>query len=217
MTEQKPISEHIPSGEQHLILIVDDNDKVRQALSHILSVEGFSLIEARSVGQACDALENKPISLLILDWFLRPGFPVPDEPALGSQVLKRCREVDQHLPVLVISGYGDVANVGADALMNGADAFMAKPFDTAALVRWVRLWKERQMEPFSLIDRAHTPTLEEVKTRYVHYIVRREGGEISRAAQILGINRGTVSKHCASKVCRVMEETRMGQTKQRRS
>jgi DNA-binding NtrC family response regulator len=151
------------------------------------------MIEAGSVVEACDVLERTSVSLIILDWFLGQRFPGLHDSGLGSEVLKKCRgsETSSHVPVLVITSFADVANVQADAYMNGADALMRKPLELEAVQKWLCLWKARILSPFRLLR--GTPTLDDIDRRYVQYVFEKQGGHISQTAEVLGINRSTVS------------------------
>jgi len=93
------------------ILIVDDEPGVRQSLTGILADEGY-LAEAVESGEAClTALEERRYDLVLLDVWL----PKMD----GLETLSRLRESDPHLPVVAISGHGNI-ETAVKALRIGA-------------------------------------------------------------------------------------------------
>src|SRR5512136_1441133 len=100
------------------ILVVDDEAGVRQSLSGILGDEGY-LVDTVESGEAClQALESRRYDLLLLDVWL----PKMD----GLETLERVRTADADLPVVVISGHGNI-ETAVRAVRMGARDFVEKP------------------------------------------------------------------------------------------
>ncbi|MCM2256657.1 MAG: sigma-54 dependent transcriptional regulator [Vicinamibacteria bacterium] len=100
------------------ILVVDDETGVRSSLSGVLSDEGYH-VEAVGSGEAClQALENRRYDLVLLDVWL-PGMD-------GLQTLERLRAQDARVPVIVISGHGNI-ETAVKAVRMGAIDFVEKP------------------------------------------------------------------------------------------
>lgn len=113
---------------QELILIIDDEVQIRRLLEITLSSEGYKITEAATGKEGLVAAATHNPSLIILDL----GLPDVD----GSELLKKLREWF-HKPIIILS----VRNLEADiieALDNGADDFLAKPFRTGELLARVR-------------------------------------------------------------------------------
>lgn len=109
------------------ILVVDDDPALRQALTRILTFEGYS-VEVAPTGH--DALELVgQADLMVLDL----GLPDLD----GLDVARRVRAAGHALPILVLTARGEVGDrvAGLDA---GADDYLPKPFDLAELLARVR-------------------------------------------------------------------------------
>ncbi len=109
------------------ILVVDDDPALRQALTRILSFEGYE-VEIAPTGH--DALELVGTAdLMVLDL----GLPDLD----GLDVARRVRAAGHALPILVLTARGEVGDrvAGLDA---GADDYLPKPFDLAELLARVR-------------------------------------------------------------------------------
>lgn len=113
--------------EHMSILVVDDDPALRQALTRILSFEGYS-VEIAPTGH--DALELVGTAdLMVLDL----GLPDLD----GLEVARRVRAAGHALPILVLTARGEVGDrvAGLDA---GADDYLPKPFDLSELLARVR-------------------------------------------------------------------------------
>ena len=116
-------------GSDIQVVLIDDDDHLRQALSQTLDLAGLKVI---SLADARGAAERIPP-----DW---PGVLVSDirMPGLdGLQLLQQLKEQDAELPVLLITGHGDVP-LAVQAMRAGAYDFLEKPFATDTLIDSVR-------------------------------------------------------------------------------
>ena len=175
------------------ILVVDDEMSIGQMLSQSLTNEGYEVAVESSEQGALDLIKRGDVSLMIMDWRLTRQSSAFGDSVLGNDMLAQVRAVAPFLPIMAISGWLDDTNLAKQALAAGADCFMGKPLDLNALMQWIKLWRKRQMQPFSLIDRRWTPSRDEMAKLYVHYIYEKEGRNALRAAEILGVHRQTVS------------------------
>jgi len=100
------------------ILIVDDEPGVRESLKGILGDEGYSVTAVDSGEAGLAALEGQRFDLLLLDVWL----PKMD----GLETLSRVRAIDPELPVVVISGHGNI-DTAVRAVRLGAQDFVEKP------------------------------------------------------------------------------------------
>jgi DNA-binding NtrC family response regulator len=118
------------SGATHKVLIVDDDPGIRFTLSAFLNRRGYATAAAESGALALDMLSTEKPSAMLLD--LR----MPDLDGIGTLVETRKRE--PHLPVIIVSGRGDI-QTAVDAMRYGAYDFITKPPDfdrlTATLQR----------------------------------------------------------------------------------
>ena len=107
------------------ILVVDDDDGLREFLRVNLELEGYAVREARSAEEGLRALEEEPPDLILLDVMM----PRVD----GWDMLRRVQErhgVDA-IPVIMYSGKVEEAD---QAEQRGARAFIGKPFDPSQLL-----------------------------------------------------------------------------------
>jgi DNA-binding response OmpR family regulator len=180
-------SNYIPGSSSHgpLILIVDDDEGVRQLMSNALERDGLSCVAAASVSEAVAALKNNRIALTVLDWELD---------RCGAVVLQEVRGHYPRMPVIVISG--QPYDVRTDAMVERADAFLHKPFCMTVFLAQVR----RLLELAKVAHRSLFPEapedirpLGEIKEVYIRRVVHLLNDNVSLAAEKLGIHRQTVS------------------------
>ncbi|MDH3393026.1 MAG: sigma-54-dependent Fis family transcriptional regulator, partial [Desulfobulbaceae bacterium] len=100
------------------ILVVDDEASIRESLTGILSDEGFTPVCAESGEQALALLEEEQFDLVLLDIWM-PGID-------GMETLKRIKDVHSYLPVIMISGHGNI-ETAVQATRLGAYDFIEKP------------------------------------------------------------------------------------------
>src|SRR5690348_5019565 len=112
------------------ILIVDDERDIRELVAGVLEDEGFETRTAGSSDEALQALADRRPSLLLLDVWLQ-GSKLD-----GLQLLEVVKSRDPTLPVLMISGHGNLDTAVA-AIRQGAVDFIEKPFEAGRLVHLV--------------------------------------------------------------------------------
>lgn len=109
------------------ILIVDDEADIRELVSGILEDEGYETRTASDSDSALASIESRLPSLLILDIWLQ-GSRLD-----GLEVLELIRQKHWDLPVIVISGHGNIETAVA-AIKKGAYDFIEKPFKSDHLL-----------------------------------------------------------------------------------
>lgn len=118
------------------ILVVDDEPPIRKLLRMGLASQGYALLEAQNGKVALELLSEKP-HLVILDL----GLPDID----GLELLKRIRQREHSLPIVVLSSRGDEAGKVA-ALDLGADDYVTKPFGMEELLARMRAALRHQLQ-----------------------------------------------------------------------
>src|SRR6056300_1495923 len=111
------------------IAIIDDEQDMRQSISQWLALSGY---ETETFARAEDALKvlgpNYP-GIVVTD-IKMPGID-------GMQLLRRLKASDSALPVIMITGHGDVP-MAVEAMRLGAFDFLEKPFDPERMSKLVR-------------------------------------------------------------------------------
>ena len=121
------------------ILIVDDEKDIRELISEILIDEGYSTRMSANSAECLKQVQREPPSLLILDIWLK------DSNMDGIDILKKVKVDYPHVPVVIISGHGNI-EIAVSAIKQGAYDFIEKPFNIEQLLVVVR----RAMETSSL-------------------------------------------------------------------
>jgi excisionase family DNA binding protein len=120
-----------PSGP--LVLVVDDDARLREYLKINLELAGYAVREAENGEQALAAIEDQAPELVLLD-VVMPGID-------GWQLLRQLEERHGSIPVIMFSGQID-DQAAAEATSRGARGFLGKPFDPEEL-----LTRARQLLP----------------------------------------------------------------------
>ena len=107
------------------VLVVDDEIAIRETLAQILGYEDYRVPTAGTGQEALDLLDEQPADAVLLDVKM-PGMD-------GFEVLARIQETHPELPVIVISGHGDI-QTAVQAVKQGAYDFLEKPLDRSRLL-----------------------------------------------------------------------------------
>ncbi|WP_406870424.1 sigma-54 dependent transcriptional regulator [Thioclava sp. 'Guangxiensis'] len=109
------------------ILIVDDEKDIRELISEILQDEGFSTRMASNSDECMEAVNAEPPALMILDIWLK------DSRMDGIDILKTTKRDNPDIPIIIISGHGNV-EIAVAAIKQGAYDFIEKPFNIDQLL-----------------------------------------------------------------------------------
>lgn len=109
------------------VLVVDDEADIRELVSGVLEDEGYSVRAAADSNATLEAIEERRPSMVLLDVWLQ-GSRLD-----GLQLLQEIKRRDPSLPVLMISGHGNLDTAVA-AVREGAVDFIEKPFEAERLI-----------------------------------------------------------------------------------
>ena len=113
------------------ILIVDDERDIRELISDILEDEGFTTRLAGNSDEAMASIGQEPPALLILDIWLK------DSRMDGIDILKTVKRDNPDVPVVIISGHGNI-EIAVAEIKQGAYDFIEKPFNIDQLMVVIR-------------------------------------------------------------------------------
>lgn len=139
-----------------LIMVLDDEEAVRQSITDSLQSAGYSVEPAFSVEGAISALGTKTYSLVLSD-MLMPG-------TNGFGLLEYARRHHANLPVVMVTGVHDIS-VALEAIRMGAYDYLLKPFQREQLLAVVaRALEKRRLELENLAYRNELESLVKART-----------------------------------------------------
>lgn len=113
----------------NLVHVIDDDDAVRESLAFLLKTASMEVQTYESAGAFLSALPNVNSGCIITD------VRMPE--ISGVDLLRRLKELKIGIPVIVITGHGDV-QLAVEAMKIGAADFIEKPFDDELLLAAVK-------------------------------------------------------------------------------
>ncbi|MBK8479738.1 MAG: sigma-54-dependent Fis family transcriptional regulator [Proteobacteria bacterium] len=125
----------MPTDGFKRVLVVDDEESIRQLLKNVLGREGLEVSLAASGAEALVALEHEPIDVVLADVRM-PGMS-------GLELLAEVQQRWPELVILIMSAYGSV-DAAIEALKQGAYDYIAKPFRPVEAVLMIRKAEERE-------------------------------------------------------------------------
>ena len=128
-SENAPLAEPTPH-----ILVVDDEEIICQQLERLYCQSGYAAVVVHSAEEALKRLETKDIDIVVTDIRL-PSMS-------GIELTKRIQEICPDVPVIVITGYGDIGTA-VEVLKLGASDYIVKPFSAAAIQESTRAGLEK--------------------------------------------------------------------------
>lgn len=157
------------------ILVVDDEKGVVHSCVRILERQGFTVSGLTDSQAALDLLRQESFDLLLTDIKM----PRLD----GLELLRLAKEIDPHLTVVLITGYGTMEDA-INAIRLGAQGFLMKPFEPEELISTIKnnLARRAQLQD-SLRLQTLLPLLE------INQILQVAGGEASLVRRVLEIAR----------------------------
>jgi DNA-binding NtrC family response regulator len=114
----------------HKVLLVDDDDAIRDMMALTLEHKGFEVVSAANVTEALKLITTKSFDVLITDLHM----PSPSD---GFAVITAMRHLQPKALTLLVSGYPDVKSA-MDAILLEADEIIVKPFEAGTLAELVR-------------------------------------------------------------------------------
>lgn len=120
------------------ILIVDDDETMRQGLEEVLNEGGYGIATAENGMEALRKIENKAFDLVITDLVM----PKVD----GMDLLREIRKLRPNCLVIMITAFGTIDNA-VEAMKRGANDYIVKPFEPSDfIIKVKRVLEEARFE-----------------------------------------------------------------------
>ena len=145
------------------VLIIEDEDPLRMALSDALKAEGYSTMEAADGNQGYELATGQNPDLILLDLML-PGRD-------GFSVLRGVRQNRLDVPVIILSARGEEWD-RIQGFEFGADDYLVKPFSTKELLLRMKVALRRNHSPSAL---GSNGSFGDVKVDFAGYCLERNG------------------------------------------
>ena len=170
----------IEDFEDKSLLIVDDDDPLRNRLSRAMEKKGFKIMEAKTVENALNIVKKTPPGFAVIDLRLEDGS--------GLDVVKELSKIKKESRIVMLTGYGNLPTAVA-AVKAGAIDYMAKPVDAddveAALLA----------SPGSKAKPPENPmSADRVKWEHIHRVFELCNRNVSETARRLKMHRRTLQR-----------------------
>ena len=161
------------------ILVIDDNPSILTALKICLGNTFERILTLPRPDTAPTLLQQEQVDLILLDMNFSLGVNSGQD---GLLWLRTFRRLHAHIPVVLITAFADV-QLAIKGLKSGAADFVTKPWDNDELIRVLK---------DAIDNNTEVATLENFENDYIRKVVDKCHGNISRAAEMLGITRQTL-------------------------
>lgn len=165
------------------LLIVEDDDRLRERLAMALGRRGFETREAGDVESALRSARADSPEYLLVDLRIPGGS--------GLDVVREVKAIDPATIIVVLTGYGSIATA-VEAVRLGAAEYLTKPADVDQIVAALT----RHATPSASSDGLpeQVPSLARVEWEHINRVLADCGGNISKAARLLGIHRRSLQR-----------------------
>jgi two-component system response regulator RegA len=164
------------------LLVVEDDDVLRTRLAKAFRDRGFDVSEAVDADAASEAARRESPEYAVVDLRLASGS--------GLEVVRRLVELDPATAVVVLTGYGSIATA-LEAVRLGATHYLTKPADADEILA---AFARRDGAAADAPAPDVTPTLARVEWEHINRVLADCGGNVSRAARVLGIHRRSLQR-----------------------
>jgi two-component system response regulator RegA len=162
------------------ILLVDDDEVLRERLAQAIRARGYEVRTAGSAEEALREVARESPEMAVLDLKM-PGMS-------GLDLLKELRTQDPSTRVLMLTGYGSIATA-VQAVREGAVGYLPKPADADEIL--AALAGKDTTAP---ARPGETPSLARAEWEHIQRVLTDCGGNISEAARRLGIHRRSLQR-----------------------
>jgi two-component system response regulator RegA len=171
-------------SDRPLLLIVEDDDALRERLVTAFESRGLEVRSVRTTADAARIAADELPELVVLD--LRIGSDS------GLDLIPELTRLDPATRIVVLTGYGSVATA-VEAVRRGAVHYLTKPADADEILAAF----ERGVGDSTATPPLQAMSLDRVEWEHINRVLVDCGGNISEAARVLGIHRRSLQRKLA--------------------
>lgn len=165
------------------LLIVEDDDTLRERLVRALRERGYETRGARDYESAVQAAREESPEYLLVDMRMPGG-------KSGLDVIRDLKSLDPSTLVVVLTGYGSIATA-LEAVRLGAADYLTKPVDVDQILAAFSRATVAAPPPDEL---EQVPSLGRVEWEHINRVLTDCSGNVSKAARLLGIHRRSLQR-----------------------
>jgi two-component system response regulator RegA len=163
------------------VLLVDDDDHFRATLARAFRRRGWEVREASNASEALALARSESPEHAVVD-LVMPGGD-------GVSLVRDLVELDPSTCIVLLTGFGSIATA-IEAIRSGAVHYLSKPVDVTDLLAAFARAKDGENPPAPLV----VPSLERVEWEHIQRVMLSCSGNVTRAAQLLGIHRRSLQR-----------------------
>ena len=162
------------------LLIVDDDNPLRDRLSRAMEKKGFRVTQAESVKQGINQAINSPPAFAVVDLRLNDGN--------GLEVVKEIQKIKKNSRIVLLTGYGNIPTAVA-AVKAGAIDYIPKPADADDVENALLASPETKAKPPE-----NPMSADRVKWEHIHRVFELCNRNVSETARRLKMHRRTLQR-----------------------
>ena len=162
------------------LLIVDDDNPLRERLARAMEKKGFQVLQAESVKMGIESVKTKKPAFAVVDLRLNDGN--------GLEVVKEIQSSNSNSRIIMLTGYGNIPTAVA-AIKQGAIDYLAKPADADDVE------KALLADPNKKASQPENPmSADRVKWEHIHRVFELCNRNVSETARRLKMHRRTLQR-----------------------
>ena len=162
------------------LLIVDDDNVLRDRLIRAMEKKGFQVSQASSVKQGISEVRNAPPAFAVIDLRLGDGN--------GLEVVKELQNQNNESRIVMLTGYGNIPTTVA-AIKHGAIDYLAKPADADDVEKALLADRDKKAQPPE-----NPMSADRVKWEHIHRVFELCNRNVSETARRLKMHRRTLQR-----------------------
>jgi two-component system, response regulator RegA len=167
------------------VMVVDDDATFRARLVSALETRGMQASGAGSPQEAREVAARARPRRAVLDLRMPGGS--------GLELVSDLLAIDPGMEIVVLTGYGSIATA-LEATRRGAMDYLTKPADADQILAAFEKNRQKPEAKAAVSDAGTVPSLARVEWEHIQRILTDCGGNISRAARVLGIHRRSLQR-----------------------